>query len=354
MTPQTAAGSGVASGLVAPASRGTASGGFTRPPVSGPWAGGPPPTKALSSPLSVKDASDGTVRAVFSTFNVIDADGDVVLPGAFTEGAPVRISAFGHGSWHGALPVGKGRIRTTSSEAILDGRFFVDITHARDAFNTVRGLGELAEWSFSLDNVKARDGKRNGRRVRYLERIDTTEVSPVLKGAGVTRTQCAGAECSTPKSVTDELDRWERYQEDQEQEKALRRFWTYAPLRGEIPVELVTHELAKTALLRATWDLGLSRVPDLVWCEHDPDSSKEGAIQRGEAILGTVRPGLCHKSSARSSLREVWVNVKCPQQRVAHVVRHECRHLWQVEQGVEWGKDRRETDAEDYARSYRL
>jgi hypothetical protein len=54
--------------------------------------------------VRVKDAAQGLVEAVFSTFNVIDSDGDVTLPGAFEEGAPARVSAYGHTSWDGKLP----------------------------------------------------------------------------------------------------------------------------------------------------------------------------------------------------------------------------------------------------------
>lgn len=145
-------------------------------------------TKQLSH-VQVKDAAKGTVTAVFSTLNVVDSDGDVTLPGAFTDGAKVRISAYGHRSWTGDLPVGKGTISEKDDEAILDGQFFLDTTAGRDTFTTVKELGELQEWSYSLENVRSKMGEFEGREVRFLEKIDVTEVSPVLKGAGVgTRT----------------------------------------------------------------------------------------------------------------------------------------------------------------------
>lgn len=148
-------------------------------------------TKALSR-VEIKDAEKGEVAAIFSTFDVIDSDGDVTLKGAFTDGAPVAISAYGHQSWKGALPVGKGRIRETSTEAVMEGRFFMDTTHGADTFRTVKAMSEddnLQEWSYSLANVKSEPGTVEGKRVRVLKAIDVTEVSPVLKGAGVnTRT----------------------------------------------------------------------------------------------------------------------------------------------------------------------
>lgn len=145
-------------------------------------------TKQLSH-VEVKDAEQGLIQAVFSTFNEIDGDKDVTMPDAFTDGSPVRISAYGHESWFGALPVGKGTIRTTESEAILDGRFFLDTTVGRDTFTTVKEMADLQEWSYSVDPVKFSFGEFNGEKVRFLEQINVDEVSPVLKGAGVnTRT----------------------------------------------------------------------------------------------------------------------------------------------------------------------
>src|SRR5213595_1548806 len=66
-----------------------------------------------------KATSLGEVTALFARLNVVDADGDVTLSGAFTEGAPVVISAYGHTSWGGALPVGKGTIGTRGDLALL-------------------------------------------------------------------------------------------------------------------------------------------------------------------------------------------------------------------------------------------
>lgn len=145
------------------------------------------------SGVTVKAADKGEVEAVFSTFNVVDHDGDVTLPGAIKDGTEVVISAYGHESHWGALPAGKGIIRTTDTEAILEGQFFLDTTQGRDTFNTVKGLGPLQEWSYSLQDVTSKSGQFNGQDVRFLESIDRIkEVSPVLQGAGIgTRTLAA-------------------------------------------------------------------------------------------------------------------------------------------------------------------
>jgi hypothetical protein len=142
--------------------------------------------------FTVKSAEKGEVEAVFSTFNVIDKDGDVTLPGAIKDGAEVVISAYGHQSHYGALPIGKGVIRTTETEATLQGKFFLNTTAGRDTFEVVKELGPLGEWSYSLHDVVSKAGEINGQRVNFLESIFVKEVSPVLIGAGVnTRTLIA-------------------------------------------------------------------------------------------------------------------------------------------------------------------
>lgn len=147
-------------------------------------------TKSLR--VEVKDADKGEVTAVFSTYNVKDSDDDVTRPGAFEDGQEVVISSYGHKSWEGLLPVGKGVIRAGKGEAVLDGHFFLDTTHGADTFKTVQRLGHLGQWSYGFDVLKESFGDHNGERVRFLESLKVHEVSPVLLGAGVnTRTLSA-------------------------------------------------------------------------------------------------------------------------------------------------------------------
>ncbi len=146
-------------------------------------------TKALGR-VQVKDADRGVVEAVFSTFNVIDADDDVTLPGAFDDGAEWMISAYGHKSWDGVLPVGKGVVRVSEKEAVLEGQFFMDTAGGRETFAVVKNMGALQEWSYSCQPDKYSYGEFEGKQVRFLEHIVAGgEVSPVIKGAGIgTRT----------------------------------------------------------------------------------------------------------------------------------------------------------------------
>lgn len=142
--------------------------------------------------FEIKSAARGEVVAVFSTFNTIDSDGDVTLPGAFTDGAQIPISAYGHKSWEGMLPVGRAEIRSTRTEAQLHGRFFLDTASGKDTFTTVKELAELGQWSYGYDAVKYSYGDFNGKQVRFLEQLAVHEVSPVLVGAGTgTRTVSA-------------------------------------------------------------------------------------------------------------------------------------------------------------------
>lgn len=144
--------------------------------------------------VEIKSADRGEVSAVFSTLNVIDSDRDVTLPGAFEDGAAVVISSYQHTSWGGSLPVGKGVIRATKSEAVLDGRFFLDTVAGRDTFTVVKALAEsgLGEWSYGYDVLDAETGQFDGEDVQFLKRLKVHEVSPVLVGAGVnTRTLAA-------------------------------------------------------------------------------------------------------------------------------------------------------------------
>lgn len=129
------------------------------------------------------DGPQGSFTATFSTFNVIDRDNDVTVPGAFNEGQAVRISAWGH-NW-GALPVGKGVIHQDDAKAWVDGEFFLDTPHGKDTYQTVKNLGDLQEWSYGFDILEGAPGQFNGSDVFFLRSLDVFEVSPVLLGAGI-------------------------------------------------------------------------------------------------------------------------------------------------------------------------
>ncbi len=137
----------------------------------------------------------GTFRATIATLApAVDADGDVSMPGAFPVLKSVPVSAYGHGSWKGALPIGRATIAADSSKAWVVGQFFLDVPAARDAYRVLKGLDELAQWSYgySVESASfnsAELAKYPGAK-RILQKLDVFEVSPVLVGAGVnTRTE---------------------------------------------------------------------------------------------------------------------------------------------------------------------
>lgn len=138
--------------------------------------------KTASVELKVSD--EGVIEAAFAQLNVIDHDGDVTLPGAFPT-KDVAMSAFGHASWDGALPVGRGTITEEGDWAVFRGRLFMDTTHGRDAYGTLKGLQELAEFSYGYSVTDSAPGVFEGKNVRLLKSLDPFEVSHVLKGAGL-------------------------------------------------------------------------------------------------------------------------------------------------------------------------
>jgi HK97 family phage prohead protease len=138
----------------------------------------------LLGPVELKLSGDaGAFRARFATFNAVDRDGDVTLPGAFRDGQWVKIAAWGH-NWS-VLPVGKGVISTDASHARVDGRFFLNTTAGRETYAVVKDLGDLQEWSYGYDVLDAERGRFQGRPVRFLKALNVHEVSPVLVGAGI-------------------------------------------------------------------------------------------------------------------------------------------------------------------------
>jgi HK97 family phage prohead protease len=140
--------------------------------------------KTYRTPIELKeDGEPGEFRAVFSTFNVIDHDGDVTVPGAFHEGEKVRISYWGH-RWQD-LPVGRGEIHQDEEKAWVDGRFFLDTMAGKETYLTIKELDELQEWSYGFDIEESRLGEFEEQDVLFLEKLTVHEVSPVMLGAGI-------------------------------------------------------------------------------------------------------------------------------------------------------------------------
>lgn len=135
---------------------------------------------------------EGTVTAVIATLGVKDHDGDVAFKSSFpADGTKLVMSAYGHKSWDGQLPLGFGTLEVSETEAVVKGQFLMDSDQGRNAYVTVKALSEqgLQEWSYSLTDIKAHRDTFKGETVRILDSFEMKEFSPTLKGAGIdTRT----------------------------------------------------------------------------------------------------------------------------------------------------------------------
>lgn len=130
----------------------------------------------------LKLSEDGSITLAFCQIGVIDKGCDVAMPGSIPT-KDVPMSAYGHTSWDGALPPGRGTIRESGQWGVFEGKFFLDTTAGRDTFHTVKALADLQEWSYGY-TAETRLGQQDGVDVRFLDKQDIFEVSPVLRGMG--------------------------------------------------------------------------------------------------------------------------------------------------------------------------
>ena len=133
------------------------------------------------------DDEKGSVEAVFSVFNKLDTDGDVVLPSAIKSGfkddqVPM---VFAH-KWD--QPIGKGVITSDDEKATFRGNFFMDTEAGKEAYHLAKAMADLQEWSFGfrindseVKEYKSEDGDEIS--ARFLKDLTVYEVSPVLVGA---------------------------------------------------------------------------------------------------------------------------------------------------------------------------
>lgn len=138
------------------------------------WAGAPDGEVKLTG-----DDQPGYVEAAFSLFGKVDSDRDIVESTAFKSGQEVPL-VWAH-DWQ--KPVGKGKISVLDDRAIFKGRFFVNTTSGRDAYETVKEMGSLQQWSWGFRVTDSSMEQRGGEHIRVIKKADVFEVSPVLVGA---------------------------------------------------------------------------------------------------------------------------------------------------------------------------
>ena len=131
---------------------------------------------------------EGYLKAVFCTFGVKDKDGDIVHAGAVGK-QDVLLSAYGHSSWRGKKPIGKGKVYEKGNEAIFEGHFNMEIQDAKETFSALKFAPEMSEfsWGFNItryDYSKDEDDTSWYGRILNIYETQIFEVSPVLLGAG--------------------------------------------------------------------------------------------------------------------------------------------------------------------------
>ena len=138
--------------------------------------------KELHSSIEFKDEHgvEGEFEAVFSTFDVVDKDGDIVKASAITAGQEVPIF-WSHDMF--GMPIGIGTISKQADKAIINGHF-IDSTAGQDARKTIKATQKFQELSWGFKVLKTHLDNVNGEPVRVIDETDTHEVSFVLRAAG--------------------------------------------------------------------------------------------------------------------------------------------------------------------------
>ena len=130
------------------------------------------------------DEVEGKVEAVFSVFNEIDSDGDVVMPDSIKSGyGDNGVAMVWAHDWKN--PIGRGEIVSDDSKAVFKGQFIMDTQAGRDAFNTVKAMGDLQQWSFGYEVLDSESGsfQKDGQntQARFLNDLKVWEVTVGVK-----------------------------------------------------------------------------------------------------------------------------------------------------------------------------
>jgi hypothetical protein len=135
--------------------------------------------------FDLKDSGEFVVA--FAELDAVDHDKDYNYPGMIPL-KDVPVSAYSHGSWPhrgGQLPVGRTSTSEDGKLALAKGRFFLNTTHGRDTYETVKEMGELQEWSYGMEPKELGPVPAGFKARRGLKSVDIREISPVLLGAGI-------------------------------------------------------------------------------------------------------------------------------------------------------------------------
>jgi len=140
--------------------------------------------------LRADDAPSRKLRAKFTTFGVIDSYGDIINKNALNDYNGAEVAMVWSHNWQKI--VGKGVIEIKKGHAVWDGEFF-DTEAGRDAYETVKAMGGLMEYSWGFRVKEARPIDQDGKVISNpsefwwgpveVMKAQPYEVSPVLVGA---------------------------------------------------------------------------------------------------------------------------------------------------------------------------
>lgn len=166
--------------------------------------------KSVSGSITLKgddSPTPGAFEAVFSTFGIVDADGEVVVREALEphDGKEVPV-VWGH-DWFGP-PVGKGKIAVDQDRARIVGEFNLASSQGRDAYETVKFMGGLQEYSWGFGVTEIDSVEIDGQSFPAITGVDPVEVSPVLVGSNpeTGTLDIKGAKCPTCGHVKSDAD----------------------------------------------------------------------------------------------------------------------------------------------------
>lgn len=130
--------------------------------------------------LTAKISDSGVVEAEFSVFDVVDRDGDIVTSAALQPHNGKEIPMVWAHDWE--QPVGKGRLVVSDRSAVFAGEF-LKTARGTEAYETVKQMGSLQQWSWGFRVLDDAWEKRDGKSIRLIKSVEPFEVSPVLVGS---------------------------------------------------------------------------------------------------------------------------------------------------------------------------
>lgn len=152
--------------------------------------------KVLTAPIEVKQTGDGVgfFSAAFTTFGIVDHDGDIVEASAIEDGITLPVM-WAHR--HMDMPVAIGTVRKTERQGLIEGPF-IDSQMGRDAHATLLATKEVQEMSWAFEVTEAHEGSRDGATVRIITGTKPIEASFVLRGSnpetGILAIKCEACE----------------------------------------------------------------------------------------------------------------------------------------------------------------